>query len=207
MADAAAIAAATDPFWEKERISAIRREFNDEYSNDGTVDGRQIDTETGVERDEDGDVTPAGDEEIWRRAQAAIDAATSKRAGILSDLDDIDAGGTHMQAYHAAQAWLDAMGVAYQEIRSAGSRYLEIHSADYVEGKETESANKSLKLRFASHQNQSRSHTSTDLNWVEGGQDAALSDMLDAALRFSQGEVGLGEKVNFSRAHSTALTA
>lgn len=202
MADAAAIAAATDPFWEKERISAIRREFNDEYSNDGTVDGRQIDTETGVERDEDGDVTPAGDEEIWRRAQAAIDAATSERAGILSDLDDIDAGGTHMQAYHAAQAWLDAMGVAYREIRSAGSRYLEIHSADYVEGKETESANKSLKLRFASHQNQSRSHTSTDLNWVEGGQDAALSDMLDAALRFSQGEVGLGEKVNFSRAHS-----
>ena len=196
-ADQRAVAAAADPFWENERTGSIRQEFDDEYRNHGTVDGRDIPV-VDIERDEDGDVTDEGFAEMERRAQAAIDKATDERAGRIESLEDVDRRGTHLQAYKAAMAWLDAMGVDYQELGSAGSRYLEVQSPEYLAGKD-ETGN-SLKLRFSTHENQSRQHTTTGWNWVEGGEGAALADVLDAALRFSRGEKGLGEKLHFQPA-------
>lgn len=199
-AQASAVEAATYKFWERERVDAIRSKFQDEYDRQGTVDGREV-SHDGLEVDEDGDMTDAGFEQLDARSQEAIDKATAETAGTIESLDDIDWRGTHMQAYVAAKAWLDAMDVPYQELSSAGSRYLEISSPDYHAGKDTEESGNSLKLRFSNHAAQSRQHTATNWNWVEGGieagSDTGLAEMLDAALRFSGGQTGLGERLHF----------
>lgn len=198
-AEKAAVEAATDTFWEDQRATSIRQELYDEYSSNGTVDGRAI-SQDGLERDEDGDLTDDGYNALDMRTRDAIEHAVIDKAGKIESLSDIDSYGTHMQAYVAAQAWLDAMGVQFQKVGSAGSRYLEINSKDYHDGKDTEASNESLKLRFSTHEQQSRQHTTTDLNWVEGSLENDLSDMLDKARRFLSGESGLGERVHFSRA-------
>ena len=194
-AEQAAVNAAKNDFWERKRVDAIRTELYEEYHDHGTVDGREVSQE-GIEFDDDGDITDDGFKELDRRVELAIDKATKERAGHIDSLEDIDRLGTHMQAYDAAMAWLDTMGLPYQDVRSAGSRYLEIHNPKDIADDDDLPT---LKLRFSTHVQQSRSHSTTDLNWVVGREGEPLADMLNAAMLFSQGETGLGEKFHFSQ--------
>ncbi len=209
-AEAAAVDA-TQGHLEKERVernnSNWYQEFEDEYDNYGTVNEQEI-SEEGLERDEDGELTGDASDELFNRKRQAIWDAIDSRNATINTLEDIDAHGTEWQAYFAAQSWLKAMGVPYEEVRSGGSLYLTIESPhreayeDAVfEDADTgldEGAMNTLKLRFADHAKQSYKHSTTDWNWVEGGVGVTLREMLNAAKVFSEGEVDVGEYRHYS---------
>ncbi|MDR2709971.1 MAG: hypothetical protein LBB65_01310 [Burkholderiales bacterium] len=120
-----------------------------------------------------------------------------------SSLDDIDGSATAGQAFDAATAYLESLGVDFDGGRphkgaTSFSEYLYINPP---EGSAAAREGETLKLRFADHGNQSGLHTPTDHNWVEGhAYRGELSDMLNAAVDFSRGIKGVGEKLFFQSA-------
>jgi hypothetical protein len=181
----------------------VRQEFEEEASEQGTVDGRRIPSDD-LERDEDGDFTEESLEEFMARQDAMIDAAVQDAmAGRKADdLNGIDNSDNPSYAHKAAMAYLEAAGIPYQE--SGGgwngqSYYLNIErkNAPEVESEEEEVT---LKLRFANHENQTRSldHTGTEWQWVTERRGETFADMMKLATAYANGETGIGEGVNYS---------
>jgi hypothetical protein len=182
-AERKAMSAATTSRLEQGRRNLVFGEFEHEYDAYGGVDGKRIPFNE--------DEPDASLEAIHAAADAFMDANP------LRTLEDIDRMGTHGQAAEAAKAWLDAMGVESDGGSGYGeSGYIFVPGPRDAEG---DRSDEGLKLRFANHRNQSGWHANTDWNWVQGDNaEGALREMLDAALRFSRGETGLGEVVLYS---------
>lgn len=200
---------ATTGYLERQRQgdlrSALFDKYDNEYSDYGTINNQEVSMK-GLPIDEDGDLTSEGSDQYIKRKdemiEAAIAADLEAQGAPIESLDDIDSRGSKWQAADAAKAWLDAMGVSWHEVRSAGSEYIEIRPPEETMESDEDDNDHTLKLRFSTHENQSRQHSWTEHNWVEGREGVSLIDMLDAARRFSQGETGLGEKLHYSLAPS-----
>lgn len=184
-AQLAAVQAANDSYLESARIAAVRDRMQEEYDSGQNQHHLSIDTH-GLDRDEDGDLTDKGMAEYDHRVAQAIQSAARDAAGKIRSLEDIDHHGTKLQAYNAAKAWLDAQGIHYRELDSAGSRYLEVEAPA---GSKADEEGEALKLRFATHEQQTRRHKQTPFNWVQGGGGKPLADILEAARKFARAPV------------------
>ena len=193
-AERAAVKAATSGAVLQAVRNRLRNEFDHEDEVHGTVDGDE------VPYNEDEEDTDDRYAERYRDAiNNAVDRHTDALVRRIRTLDDIDSIGTKEQAFEAARAWLDEHGIEHDDSDgNGGSSYLYIPAP---EGADEETEDKTLKLRFSNHRNQSGLHTATEHNWVEKSRWNSLRDMLDAARRFAAGETGVGEQINFSRSH------
>ena len=209
-AEAAAAAAAqeADGVLMQSARNELQQRFWDEVQEYGTVDEQPVSTQGLQTVDEDGD--PDDDyqntAEWQRRVHEAVDAAVQRHLPApFASFEDVDAHGTANQAFAAARAALDALGVPYDE-RGSGAGgytgYIFVHRGGFDAGGDR-AEDVSLKLRFADHGNQSARHSAADYNWF--GQRSAdrmsepLRNMVEDAVAFHDGDKRITGSVHFSR--------
>ncbi|MBT4129693.1 MAG: hypothetical protein HOE44_03115, partial [Candidatus Marinimicrobia bacterium] len=168
--DAALKGALYDKREENERLERIRQELDDEYSSLGTVDEIEVDR-SGLEVDEDGDLTDDSIDELYIRAEQEIAEVVESRK--IKSFEDIDHHATQVQAYYSMIEVLDELGLSYRDVNSGGSSwYIEVFPG----------TEKEMKFRFSDHARQTRllEHEQTGWNWVVGRDGVALSDMIQS---------------------------
>ena len=213
-AEAAAAAAAqeADGVLMQSARDELQQRFWDEVQEYGTVDEQPVSTQGLQTVDEDGD--PDDDyqntAEWQRRVYEAVDAAVQRHLPApFASFEDVDAHGTASQAFAAARAALDALGVPYDE-RGSGAGgytgYIFVHRGGFDAGG-GRAEDVSLKLRFADHGNQSARHSEADYNWFgQRGVDRMsepLRNMVEDAVAFHDGDKRITGSVHFSRKQAT----
>lgn len=177
----------------KERLIALMYE---EYGNLGTVDGSepplaQWQAEFAAKSPEmDGDelVDDFLNSDFYH--SALYDFILAEAESIfhaVQDLDDLDSYGATAQAYDAAIAFLDAMGINYEmgASNSSVSQYIEI---DYISNNRHKDDDEvewhTIKLRFSDHAKQSMMANGTPYNWVEGSKgDMRFIEMMEKVVK------------------------
>ena len=194
----------------------LQGRFWDEANEYGTIDGDPVSTQGLQTVDEDGepDYEYQNSPEWRKRVHEAVDAAVSRHLPApFASFEDIDAHGTASQAFEAARAALDELGVPYSS-RGSGTGdytgYIFVRRHDFDESRVGEAQadgrleeDVSLKLRFADHGNQSVRHSEANYNWFgRRGSDKMsepLRNMVEDAVAFYQGDERIAGGVHFSR--------